>query len=204
MRAWARTPADEVGGIDVARKIMEASILAEVDPYRAVTHNKGIMNGVIAVALATAQDHRAIEAGAHAYASRSGSYKPLSYWEVDEEGFLVGSLEMPMQVGIVGGATKVHPVAKVALKILGVKTAKELSEVMGAVGLAQNLAALKALVTEGIQKGHMRLHARNLAIMAGASGDLIEKIAEKMIKDGRIRYDYAKELLEKYLRGEKD
>lgn len=204
VRAWARTPADEVGGIDVARKIMEASILAEVDPYRAVTHNKGIMNGVIAVALATAQDHRAIEAGAHAYASRSGSYKPLSYWEVDEEGFLVGSLEMPMQVGIVGGATKVHPVAKVALKILGVKTAKELSEVMGAVGLAQNLAALKALVTEGIQKGHMRLHARNLAIMAGASGDLIEKIAEKMIKDGRIRYDYAKELLEKYLRGEKD
>ncbi|MEM2009730.1 MAG: hydroxymethylglutaryl-CoA reductase, degradative [Thermosphaera sp.] len=204
VRAWARTPADEVGGIDVARKIMEASILAEVDPYRAVTHNKGIMNGVIAVALATAQDHRAIEAGAHAYASKSGSYKPLSYWEVDEEGFLVGSLEMPMQVGIVGGATKVHPVAKVALKILGVKTAKELSEVMGAVGLAQNLAALKALVTEGIQKGHMRLHARNLAIMAGASGDLIEKIAEKMIKDGRIRYDYAKELLEKYLRGEKD
>lgn len=204
VRAWARTPADEVGGIDVARKIMEASILAEVDPYRAVTHNKGIMNGVIAVALATAQDHRAIEAGAHAYASRLGSYKPLSYWEVDEEGFLVGSLEMPMQVGIVGGATKVHPVAKVALKILGVKTAKELSEVMGAVGLAQNLAALKALVTEGIQKGHMRLHARNLAIMAGASGDLIEKIAEKMIKDGRIRYDYAKELLEKYLRGEKD
>ncbi|MEM1807967.1 MAG: hydroxymethylglutaryl-CoA reductase, degradative [Thermosphaera sp.] len=204
VRAWARTPADEVGGIDVARKIMEASILAEVDPYRAVTHNKGIMNGVIAVALATAQDHRAIEAGAHAYASRSGSYKPLSYWEVDEEGFLVGSLEMPMQVGIVGGATKVHPVAKVALKILGVKTAKELSEVMGAVGLAQNLAALKALVTEGIQKGHMRLHARNLAIMAGASGDLIEKIAEKMIKDGRIRYDYAKELLEKYLRGEKE
>lgn len=160
------------------------------------------MNGIIAVALATAQDHRAIEAGAHAYASRTGCYKPLSYWDVDEQGFLVGSIELPLQVGIVGGATRVHPVAKIALKILNVKTAKELSEVMAAVGLAQNLAALRALVTEGIQKGHMRLHARNLAIMAGATGDLIDKIAEKMIGDGRIRYDYAKELLEKYLRGE--
>jgi len=202
VRAWARTPADEVGGLDVAKKIVEASILAEIDPYRAVTHNKGIMNGIIAVALATAQDHRAIEAGAHAYASRTGHYRPLSYWEVDEHGFLVGSIELPLQVGIVGGATRVHPVAKIALKILNVKTAKELSEVMAAVGLAQNLAALRALVTEGIQKGHMRLHARNLAIMAGATGDLIDRIAEKMISDGRIRYDYAKELLEKYLRGE--
>jgi hydroxymethylglutaryl-CoA reductase len=202
VRAWARTPADEVGGLDVAKKIVEASILAEIDPYRAVTHNKGIMNGIIAVALATAQDHRAIEAGAHAYASRTGHYRPLSYWEVDEHGFLVGSIELPLQVGIVGGATRVHPVAKIALKILSVKTAKELSEVMAAVGLAQNLAALRALVTEGIQKGHMRLHARNLAIMAGATGDLIDRIAEKMISDGRIRYDYAKELLEKYLRGE--
>lgn len=202
VRAWARTMPEEVGGPDVAQKIVEASILAEIDPYRAVTHNKGIMNGVIAVALATAQDHRAIEAGAHAYASRSGIYKPLSTWEIDEEGFLTGYLEMPIQVGIIGGATKVHPVAKIALKILGVSSAKELAEIMGAVGLAQNLAALRALVTEGIQKGHMRLHARNLAIMAGATGDLIDRVAEKMIRDNRIRFDYAKELVEKALRGE--
>jgi len=201
-RAWAKTPVEEVGGLEVAKGIMEASIIAEIDPYRAVTHNKGIMNGVIAVALATAQDHRAIEAGAHAYAARGGVYKPLSYWEVTEDGFLAGSLEMPLQVGIVGGAVKVHPVASIALKILGVSTARELAEVMAAVGLAQNLAALRALVTEGIQKGHMRLHARNLAIMAGATGDLIDKVAEKMIKDGRIRYDYARELVEKALRGE--
>ncbi len=201
-RAWARTAPESVGGREVAEKIVEASILAEADPYRAVTHNKGIMNGVIAVALATGQDHRAIEAGAHAYAARSGQYKPLSYWELDEEGMLTGSLEIPLQIGIVGGATRVHPAAKIALKILGVRTARELAEVMAAVGLAQNLAALRALVHEGIQRGHMKLHARNLAIMAGAGGDLIDKIAERMIKEGRIRYDYAKKLLEEYLRGE--
>ncbi|MEM4527677.1 MAG: hydroxymethylglutaryl-CoA reductase, degradative [Desulfurococcaceae archaeon] len=201
VRAWAKTPVENVGGLEIARKIEEASVIAEVDPYRAVTHNKGIMNGIIAVALATGQDHRAIEAGAHAYAARSGVYKPLSTWEV-EDGYLTGILELPIQVGIVGGATRVHPVAKIALKILGVKSAKELAEVMAAVGLAQNLAALRALVTEGIQKGHMRLHAKNLAIMAGATGDLIDRIAERMIRDGRIRFDYAKELLEKALRGE--
>ncbi len=203
-RAWARTSPADVGGEDIARKIVEASILAEADPFRAVTHNKGIMNGVIAVALATGQDHRAIEAGAHAYAARSGVYKPLSTWELDEEGMLVGSIEIPLQVGIVGGATRVHPVARIALKILGVKKASELAEVMAAVGLAQNLAALRALVHEGIQKGHMKLHARNLAIMAGASGELIDKIAERMIRKGRIRYDYAKKLLEEYLKGEKE
>jgi hydroxymethylglutaryl-CoA reductase len=203
VRAWARTAPEDVGGEDIARKIVEASILAEADPYRAVTHNKGIMNGIIAVALATGQDHRAIEAGAHAYAARTGQYKPLSTWELDEEGMLVGTLEIPLQVGVVGGATRVHPIAKIALKILGVKTAKELSEIMAAVGLAQNLAALRALVHEGIQKGHMKLHARNLAIMAGATGDLIDKIAERMIREGKIRYDYAKKLLEEYLRGEK-
>ncbi len=202
VRAWARTPAENVGGLEVARKIEDASILAEADPYRAVTHNKGIMNGIISVALATAQDHRAIEAGAHAYASRTGVYKPLSKWEVDEEGFLNGYLELPLQVGTVGGATRVHPVSKIALKILGVNTAKELAEVMAAVGLAQNLAALRALVTEGIQRGHMRLHARNLAIMAGATGDLVDRVVERMIRDGKIRYDYAKELVEKALRGE--
>ncbi len=202
VRAWARTRPENVGGKDIAKKIVEASVLADIDPYRAVTHNKGIMNGVIAVALATAQDHRAIEAGAHAYAARTGVYKPLSYWELDEEGYLVGSIELPLQVGIVGGATKVHPISRIALKILGVKTAKELAEIMAAVGLAQNLAALRALVHEGIQKGHMRLHARNLAIMAGAQGELVDKIAERMISEGRIRYDYAKKLLEEYLKGE--
>lgn len=202
VRAWARADPVDVGGEDIAKKIVEASILAEVDPYRATTHNKGIMNGIIAVALATAQDHRAIEAGAHAYAARNGSYKPLSTWELDEEGMLVGAIELPLQVGIVGGATKVHPIARIALKILGVKTAKELAEIMAAVGLAQNLAALRALVHEGIQKGHMRLHAKNLAIMAGATGELIDKIAERMIKEGRIRFDYAKKLLEEYLKGE--
>ncbi|MEM1694976.1 MAG: hydroxymethylglutaryl-CoA reductase, degradative [Desulfurococcaceae archaeon] len=202
VKAWARTPSENVGGLEIAKRIEEASILAEVDPYRAVTHNKGIMNGIIAVALATAQDHRAIEAGAHAYACRTGIYKPLSRWEVDEEGFLNGYLELPLQVGVVGGATRVHPVANIALKILGVKTAKELAEVMAAVGLAQNLAAIRALVTEGIQRGHMRLHAKNLAVMAGATGDLIDKVAERMIRDGKIRYDYAKELVERAARGE--
>ncbi|MGC9011738.1 hydroxymethylglutaryl-CoA reductase, degradative [Thermogladius sp.] len=203
VRAWARTSPENVGGREIAERIVEASIIAEADPYRAVTHNKGIMNGIIAVALATAQDHRAIEAGAHAYAARSGVYKPLSRWEIDEEGYLVGSLEIPLQVGTVGGATRVHPIAKIALKILGVKTAKELSEVMAAVGLAQNLAALRALVAEGIQRGHMRLHARNLAITAGATGDLVDKIADRMVRDGKISYEYAKQLLEAYLRGEK-
>lgn len=202
VKAWARTPSENVGGLEIAKRIEEASILAEADPYRAVTHNKGIMNGIIAVALATAQDHRAIEAGAHAYACRTGVYKPLSRWEVDEEGFLNGYLELPLQVGVVGGATRVHPVANIALKILGVKTAKELAEVMAAVGLAQNLAAIRALVTEGIQRGHMRLHAKNLAIMAGATGDLIDRVAERMIRDGKIRYDYAKELIERAARGE--
>jgi len=200
VRAWARTSPENVGGIDVAEKIVEAYLLAEADPYRAVTHNKGIMNGIIAVALATAQDHRAIEAGAHAYAARTGRYKPLSSWEIDREGYLVGTLEIPLQVGVVGGAVRVHPVAKIALKILGVKKASELAEIMAAVGLAQNLAALRALVTEGIQRGHMKLHAKNLAMMAGATGELIDIIAEQMVQEGRIRFDYAKELVEKYRR----
>jgi len=200
VRAWARTSPENVGGIDVAEKIVEAYLLAEADPYRAVTHNKGIMNGIIAVALATAQDHRAIEAGAHAYAARTGRYKPLSSWEIDREGYLVGTLEIPLQVGVVGGAVRVHPVAKIALKILEVKKASELAEIMAAVGLAQNLAALRALVTEGIQRGHMKLHAKNLAMMAGATGELIDIIAEQMVQEGRIRFDYAKELVEKYRR----
>ncbi len=200
VRAWARTSPENVGEVDVAEKIVEAYLIAEADPYRAVTHNKGIMNGIIAVALATAQDHRAIEAGAHAYAARTGRYRPLSSWEIDREGYLVGTLEIPLQVGVVGGATRVHPVAKIALKILGVKKASELAEIMAAVGLAQNLAALRALVTEGIQRGHMKLHAKNLAMMAGATGELIDIIAKQMVREGRIRFDYAKELVEKYRR----
>jgi len=200
VRAWARTNPENVGGFDVAEKIVEAYLIAEADPYRAVTHNKGIMNGIIAVALATAQDHRAIEAGAHAYAARTGRYRPLSSWEIDREGYLVGTLEIPLQVGVVGGATRVHPIAKIALKILGVKKASELAEIMAAVGLAQNLAALRALVTEGIQRGHMKLHAKNLAMMAGATGELIDIIAEQMVREGRIRFDHAKELVEKYRR----
>jgi len=198
-RSWVKIPIDEISQ-DVAEKIADASAIAEVDIFRAVTHNKGILNGIIAVALATAQDHRAIEAGAHAYAARSGSYKPLSTWNI-ENGYLIGILEIPLQVGTIGGTTKTHPVARIALKILNVKTAKELAEVMAAVGIAQNFAALKALVTTGIQAGHMKLHARNLAMMAGASGELADMIAETMVKEGKISFDYAKELLKRFTRG---
>ena len=199
-RAWTIVDKEEVGGEEVVDRIVDAYAFAAADPYRAATHNKGILNGIIAVALATCNDHRAIEAGAHAYAARSGHYSPLSVWEKNENGDLVGSIELPLAAGIIGGATKVHPVAKVALKILGVKTARELSEIMAAVGLAQNLAALRALAHEGIQRGHMSLHARNIAIMAGAEGDLIDLIAERMVEERKIRVDRAKELLEEYQR----
>jgi len=198
VRARTTVAKEELGGEGAVNAIVTAWALAACDPYRAATHNKGIMNGVIAVALATGQDHRAIEAGAHAYAARTGRYLPLSVWEKDENGDLVGTLEMPMAVGLVGGATKTHPVARLAVKILGVKTAVELARVMGAVGLAQNLAALRALALEGIQAGHMRLHARNIAIMAGATGDLIDRVAEQMIKEKRIRFDRAQELVKEF------
>ena len=194
----ARTVIDknEIGGEEVVDGIVEAWAFAAADPYRAATHNKGIMNGIIAVALATAQDHRALEAGAHAYAVRFGHYTSLSTWEKNENGDLVGTLEMPMAVGLVGGAVKTHPIARIAIKILGIKTANELGEIMAAVGLIQNLAALKALVTEGIQKGHMKLHARNIAIMAGATPDILDKVVEIMINEGKIRFDRAKEIVE--------
>ena len=197
-RAWTVVDKKEVGGEEVVEGILDAYAFAAADPYRAATHNKGILNGIIAVALATCNDHRAIEAGAHAYAARTGFYSPLSVWEKNEDGDLVGSIELPLAVGIIGGATKVHPIAKIALKILGVKTAQELAEVMAAVGLAQNLAALRALAHEGIQRGHMSLHARNIAIMAGATGELIDIIAERMVEERKIRMDRAKELLEEY------
>jgi hydroxymethylglutaryl-CoA reductase len=200
VRAWTRIPPEAVGGREVVEGIVEAWAFADADPYRAATHNKGIMNGVDAVVIATGNDWRAVEAGVHAYACRFGAYKPLSTWEIDEKGNLVGSLEMPLAVGIVGGATRTNPLARICLKILGVKTARELAEVIGAVGLVQNLAALRALAAEGIQAGHMSLHAKNIAIMAGAVGDEIDQVAEIMVREKCIRLDRAKEILEKLRR----
>ena len=185
-----------LGGEDVVDAILRAYYFAVADPYRCATHNKGIMNGITAVTLATGNDTRAVEAGAHAYASISGRYMPLTKYEKNEDGDLVGSIELPIAVGLVGGATRVHPVAIANLKILGVKTASELAEVMASVGLAQNLAALRALATEGIQRGHMSLHARNIAVMAGATGDMVDKGASALVSEGITRLDRAKELLE--------
>ena len=190
-------------GERAAQGIVEAWAFAAIDPYRAATHNKGIMNGVDAVILATGNDWRAIEAGAHAYAARSGRYTSLSTWARDAGGNLVGTLEMPLAIGIVGGATRVHPTAQVALKILGVQTARELSEIVVAVGLAQNLAALRALATEGIQRGHMRLHARQVAIAAGAAGDEVSEVAARMAIEGHVRADRAEAILAK-LRHERE
>jgi hydroxymethylglutaryl-CoA reductase len=185
----------DYGGEQVVRGVVEAYTFAALDPYRAATHNKGIMNGIDAVALACGQDWRAIEAGAHAYAARGGCYTSLSTWTQDREGNLVGTLELPLAVGTVGGATRVHPGARVALKILGVQTARELAEVMAAVGLAQNLGALRALATEGIQRGHMALHARQVAIAAGALGDQVPAVAARLVTEGKIRLDRAQEIL---------
>jgi len=178
--------------------ILAAWAFAAADPYRAATHNKGIMNGVDAVVVATGNDWRAVEAGAHAYAARGGTYTSLSTWEQDEEGNLVGSLEMPLAVGIVGGATKVHPVAQLALKIMQVNSAADLAEIIVSVGLAQNLAALRALATEGIQRGHMSLHARQVAIAAGAEGDAITRLAEQLVAEKTVRIDRAREILESW------
>ena len=188
---------DGFEGPDVAEGIELAWAFAAADPYRAATHNKGIMNGVDAVALATGNDWRALEAGAHAYAARSGRYTSLSTWKRGGAGALVGDLEMPMAVGVIGGATRVHPTAQLALKLMGVESAASLAAIMVSVGLAQNLAAIRALATEGIQRGHMSLHARQVAIAAGARGPDIERIVQMMIKDGQIRIDYARSLLNK-------
>ena len=190
-----------IGGEDVVEGILSAYAFAEADPFRATTHNKGIMNGITSVVMATGNDTRAIEAGAHAYASRRGRYTSLSRYSKDTEGNLVAELELPMAVGIVGGATKTHPVARIALKILGVKTAAELAQVIACVGLAQNFAALRALATEGIQKGHMGLHARNIAVNASATGDLVDRIAEQMVKEKKVRVDRARELLAEFGKG---
>jgi hydroxymethylglutaryl-CoA reductase len=182
-------------GYQVVDRIVEACALAGADPYRAATHNKGIMNGVDAVVLATGNDWRAIEAGAHAYAARHGRYASLSEWQKTPEGDLAGRLEMPMPVGVVGGATRVHPLPRVALKLLGVQTARQLAEVIVAVGLAQNLAALRALATEGIQRGHMRLHARQVAMAAGAGGDRIDQVAAQLVRERAIHLERAQEIL---------
>jgi hydroxymethylglutaryl-CoA reductase len=194
-------PADRLGdkygqpGAVVARLIEEANAFAVVDPYRAATHNKGIMNGVDAVCIATGNDWRAIEAGAHAFAARHGSYSALTDWHVNEDGDLAGAITLPMAVGIVGGATKAHPTAGVAMKILDVSSAVELAQIMAAVGLAQNLAAIRALATTGIQEGHMRMHARQVALAAGAAEDQVQAVADQLIREGSIREVRAREIL---------
>jgi hydroxymethylglutaryl-CoA reductase len=191
-------PFGEYTDTEVRDGILAAWAFAAVDPYRAATHNKGIMNGVDAVVIATGNDWRAVEAGAHAYAARSGTYTSLSAWGKDSHGNLVGSLEMPMAVGIVGGATRVHPTARVALKLMGVETASQLAEVIVSVGLAQNLAALRALATEGIQRGHMSLHARQVAVAAGAQGETIERLASQLVAEKLVRIDRAREILQSW------
>jgi len=196
-RAETLVKKDSIGGEKVVDDIIAAWAFADADPYRAATHNKGIMNGTIAVALAVAQDHRAIEAGAHAYAARDGHYRSLTHWSKNADGDLVGVIEMPMASGIVGGATRSHPIAQVALKIMGVTKAHELAEILVAVGLAQNLGALRALVQEGIQQGHMKLHARNLVVMAGAEGSMVNAAVEELVASGTIRFDRAQEIVKR-------
>lgn len=195
VRSSATFDKEQLGGEEVVNDIIAAWAFAEADPYRCATHNKGIMNGIDAVVIATGNDFRAIEAGAHSYAALNG-YSSLTKYEKSQDGNLVGSIEIPMAVGLVGGATKVHPAARASVKILGVKTATELGHVIASVGLAQNLAALRALASEGIQKGHMALHARNVAATAGARGDLVDIIAEKLVKEKNVKVERAKELLE--------
>jgi hydroxymethylglutaryl-CoA reductase len=203
-RAGCRIPLAELGFGDynpqeVRDGIIAAWAFAAADPYRAATHNKGIMNGVDAVVIVTGNDWRAIEAGAHAYAARNGRYTSLSTWAKNEAGDLVGSLEMPMAVGIVGGATKVHPTARAALKLMDIDSARQLAEIIVSVGLAQNLAALRALATEGIQRGHMALHARQVAIAAGAQGEQIERLAAQLVREQTVRIDRAEEILISWL-----
>ena len=195
-RAEAVFAKDAIGGEEVVDGIINAYAFADADQYRCTTHNKGIMNGISAVVLATGNDTRAIEAGAHSYAAVTGRYRPLTKYEKNEDGDIVGSIELPMAVGLIGGATAVHPTAKANVKILGVKTANELAEVIAAVGLAQNFAAIRALATEGIQRGHMMLHARNIAITAGAPPDMVDEVVKRLIREKKVRMDRAKEIIE--------
>ncbi len=195
-RARAVWTLDAIGGADVRDGIIGAYHFAAADPYRAATHNKGIMNGISAVVLATGNDTRAVEAGAHAYAARDGRYGSLTHYEIDSDGDLVGSIELPLAVGLIGGATRIHPTAQACLKILGVTTAERLARIIAAVGLAQNFSALKALATVGIQSGHMALHAQNIAIMAGAIGDEVDAVARVLVERKAVRIDVAQEVLE--------
>ena len=195
-RAHAVWKLDDIGGESVRDGIVSAYQFAEADPYRAATHNKGIMNGISAVILATGNDTRAVEAGAHAFAARSGRYTSLTRYEITKDGHLSGSIELPLAVGLIGGATKIHPTAQACLKILGVTTAERLARIIAAVGLAQNFSALKALATVGIQSGHMALHAQNIAIMAGAAGDEVDAVAKVLVERGTVRIDVAQEVLE--------
>ncbi|UZE93434.1 MAG: hydroxymethylglutaryl-CoA reductase, degradative [Candidatus Nealsonbacteria bacterium] len=183
---------------ETIQKIVKAQVLAETDIYRAVTNNKGILNGMGAVALATGNDWRALEAGAHGFAAKSGKYKPLAVWRKNKEGNLTGKMTVPIAVGIVGGITQVHPTARISLKILKVKSAQELAQVIASVGLVQNLAALRALVSEGIQSGHMKLHVRNIAMAVGAKGKTVDKIAKQMVKEKKINIERAKEIFEQF------
>lgn len=196
-RAKAVFDKEAVGGEEVVDGILEAYAFAASDPYRCATHNKGVMNGVVALALATGNDTRALESGAHSYSAIGGNYRPLTSWTKDEEGNLIGEIEIPVAAGIIGGATKLNPVADVCLKILGVESARELGEVMASLGLAQNLAALRALASEGIQRGHMRLHARNIASLAGAKGELIDEVAKRLINENQINVKRAEEIIKK-------
>lgn len=194
-RARVEIDKEALGGEAVVDGIISAYAFAAADPYRAATHNKGIMNGIDAVVLATGNDTRAIESGAHAYAARTGQYTALTTWEKTDSGNLAGSIELPTAVGLVGGATKVHPVAKLAVKILGVQSAVELGEIIACVGLAQNLGAMKALATEGIQRGHMSLHGKNVAAMAGVPQDMADAVIQQMISEKAVRIDRAKEIM---------
>ncbi len=191
-----------LGGDKVVEGILNAYEFALADPFRATTHNKGIMNGIVALALATGNDTRAIEAGAHSYAALKGQYSPLTKFQVDSDGNLIGEIELPLALGIIGGMTKNHPMAQLALKILNIKSANELSKVAVALGLAQNVAALRALASEGIQEGHMSLHSRNIAKLAGVPDNLIEKVANKLVEDKKIRLDHAKKILKRILNNE--
>ena len=202
VRARAIFSTEALGGKEIVENIVSAFEFADYDPYRATTHNKGIMNGISAVVLATGNDTRAVEAGAHAYASISGQYKSLTKWEINADGNLSGSIELPMAVGIVGGATKTHPVAQASLKIMGVNSAEELAGCVAAAGLAQNAAALRALSAEGIQRGHMSLHARNLAVMAGAEKSDVDRIVAQAVKEKDLRYDRILEITKAIQRGE--
>ncbi|HEY0184524.1 MAG TPA: hydroxymethylglutaryl-CoA reductase, degradative [Rhodopila sp.] len=195
VRARAVFDAEKLGGPDVVDGIVDAYRFAAADPYRAATHNKGIMNGISAVTLATGNDTRAVEAGAHCHACRDGRYTSLSHFEKDADGHLVGTLEMPLALGLVGGATKTHPTAQAAVKLLGIESARQLAEITAAVGLAQNMAALRALATEGIQRGHMSLHARNVAVAAGAAEDEMGALVERLVANGHVRLDRAQQIL---------